>query len=119
MRRYRVASVAVVLAILLAGCAKNLTPSHPNQINAFDGVAYDTLITVQGSLNQAKALAPQFPQFKLELNQAIAAYDSAIAAYKLYHTSAAGAPDMTALQTQINALVASVSKLLADLGVKL
>lgn len=115
------AAVGIVLAaaFLQAGCAKTLTPSHPNQINQFDGVAYDTLITVQGSLNQAKMLAPQFPQFKTELNQAIAAYNSAIAAYKLYHSAGTGAPDATALQTQITALVGSVSKLLSDLGVKI
>lgn len=120
MRRAFPAALAAFLVLTLAGCAvTNTTPAHPNQISAFDGVAYDTLITVQGSLTQAKALAPQFPQFKAELNDAISGYNTAIAAYKLYHTAAAGAPSTTALQGEINSLVASVSKLLADLGVKL
>lgn len=118
MRQARIAPLAALLAVLiLSGCAKQLTPSHPNQINAFDGAAYDTLITVQASIQTAKTLEPQFPQFKIELNQAISAYDSAIAAYKLYHGSAAGAPDQAALQAQVTALVGSVAKLLADLGV--
>lgn len=118
--RARAAVLAfLVPLLLLGGCAKTLTPSHPNQINQFDGVAYDTLVTVQASLNTAKTLAPQFPQYKAELNQAIDAFNAALAAYKLYHSRAAGAPDQTGLETQVSALVSSVSKLLTEMGVKL
>lgn len=118
MRHFSLIALAFVLATL-CGCVKQTTPSHPNQINAFDGIAYDTLVSVQAGLTQAKALAPQFPQYKVALNDAIVGYNAAIAAYKLYHAGASGAPDTATLQAQITTLVGSVGSLLTEMGVKL
>jgi hypothetical protein len=115
----RAAVFAVVL--LLAACAKNPVPAHPNQLNTFDGAMYDALITVQGSLNAAKAqvaTTPALAKYKPELNQAIASYNAAQAAYKVYHTAGSNITD-PALQTQVTALVSDVAKLLTALGVKL
>jgi predicted lipoprotein len=111
------AVLAVALLLILAACATTATaPTHPGAINAFDSTAYDTLITVQASLNQAKALITTYPQFKADLNTAIAAYNAAQAAYKTYHAAGA-AGSTTALQTQLQALVAQVAALLKNLGV--
>lgn len=126
MKRYQTIPLAFVLllAIALSGCMKaGAPPLHPGQVNTFDGYAYDSLITVQAALNQAKSNAAQFPQFKDELNQAIAAYNAAQTAYKTYHTAALGgtstAAQQTALEQQIAALVTSVAKLETAFGVKL
>jgi hypothetical protein len=121
MRYRKLFPLALLLAVILivAGCGANSAVTHPGQLNAFDGTAYDTLIAVQASIQQAKALEPQFPQYKSALDDAIAAYNSAIAAYKLYHTQAAGAPATAALQIQITTLVNSVAALLTQMGVKL
>ena len=113
------AFVCLIALVGLAGCATTSTvPSHPNQINAFDGAAYDTLITVQASINQAKTLIVTFPQFKADLNAVISGYNAAQAAYKVYHTTGAGGiVDTTTLQTQLTALVTQVAALLKNLGV--
>lgn len=95
---------------------------HPGQINAFDGATYDTLVTVQAALKQATAEATQFPQFKPQINQAAAAYDTAIAAFKTYHAAAAAgtatADQQASLQQTVAALVASVAQIEAAFGVK-
>lgn len=111
--------MAALLVFLLAACATtNTTPAHPNQINAFDGAAYDTLITVQASLNQAKTLIGSYPQYKTDLNIALLAYNEAIAVYEVYHVSVATAQTTAALQAQLAALVTQTSALLKNLGVK-
>ena len=118
MRTNRKGAVVVAaLILILAACATtNTAPSHPGAINSFDSTAYDTLITVQASINQAKTLITTYPQFKTDLNTTIAAYNAAQAAYKTYHTAGASG-STTALQTQLQALVAQVAALLKNLGV--
>jgi hypothetical protein len=109
-------SLVLVLPLTLAaGCAIR----HPNQRNAFDGATYDTLIVAQAALNQAKVEVAAFPQYKEQVNQAIAAYNAARAAYALYHTAAAGAPTQDELQAQISDLVSRIASLEKAFGVKL
>ena len=116
-----VALCAFLVAVMVSCATTNTAPTvpaHPNQINAFDGAAYDTLITVQASINQAKTLIVTFPQFKADLNAVISGYNAAQAAYKIYHTTGAGGVvDTTTLQTQLTALVTQVAALLKNLGV--
>jgi hypothetical protein len=115
-----VVALAFVLSLCgLQACATtNTAPLHPGAINAFDSAAYDTLITVQASLNQAKTLIGGFPQYKNDLNTAIAAYNVAIAAYKTYHaTVPATSASTAALQTELTSLVNQVAALLKNLGV--
>lgn len=122
MRTNRKGAVVVAaLILILAACATtNTAPSHPGAINSFDSTAYDTLITVQASINQAKTLIGGFPQFKADLNAAISVYNTTLAAYKIYHTggsATATTASTTALQTQMTTLVTQVSALLKELGV--
>ncbi len=108
----------ILLVLLLAGCAKTIV-LHPGAMNAFDSQAYDVLVTAQASLTQAKAsVQTSFPQFRPQLNQVIAAYNTVQAAYKLYHTSAAGAPSQADLQASLDGLVTQLGSLLTSLGVK-
>ena len=94
------AALAAALILLLAACATtSTTPNHPGAINAFDSAAYDTLITVQASINQAKTLVGNYPQFKADLNTAIAAYNTVIAAYKVYHSTTPATACCTAFLT--------------------
>jgi hypothetical protein len=122
-RRNRFLLLPVLLVLSLGACVKQGTVLHPGQLNTFDGTAYDSLITVQAALNEAKTHAGQFPQFKDQLNQAIASYNAAQDAYKTYHVAASGGtatgPQQAALEQQIAALVASVAKVETAFGVKL
>jgi capsule polysaccharide export protein KpsC/LpsZ len=124
--RNRKSAVLVALVISLAmmpGCAHKATP-HPNQIDAFDGQTYDTLITAQATLDEAKV---QYGQGKFAtvstaktiINDAGAAYDQARATWQLRRDILLGVKqgDATALQltlqSDMNQLAAAIAKVVA------
>jgi hypothetical protein len=86
-RRYAVLVALVITLAMMPGCAHKATP-HPNQIDAFDGATYDTLITAQATLDEAKVQFGQgkfasVPTAKVIINDAGAAYDQARTAWQL------------------------------------
>lgn len=105
---FLLAAVPVVaLAVFFSGCSPQ--PSHPNQINAFDGATYDSLTLAKGALNYLRArVSTTYPQYKQLFNQAATAYSTAVNAYVLYRTKpsdqAAVASDIANLTTSIVAL---------------
>lgn len=119
--RWKTPLILVAAALLSAACHHTgAQPPHPNQINAFDGAAYDTLITVQAALEEAKTHIAQYPQLKSQLNQAITSYNETMAAYKIYHSAASSDPDkQAAIQADIQTLIAGVADLQRSFGVKL
>jgi len=113
--RRRLAGIAFLVLILgLAGCAS--TPIHPGAANATDSRLYDSLVSVQASIEQAKTDFGSDPAAKPYLNKIITAYNGAQDAYKSYHELAVQghAPDATALQSQIAAIVQDLSALQAQ-----
>ena len=109
--------VALTLCALgtYACAAKNQASRHPNQLSTFDGLTYDTLLVAQSSLKQAKVeVQTTYPQFKAQFNQAAAAYNAVLSAYKTYHVSGGG--DTTQLQTQIDDLVSKIAALERSFG---
>jgi hypothetical protein len=76
------AAVALpVLGLLIAGGCGTQT-SHPNQINAFDGATYDSLLLAHGALTSLEAnVKVSYPKYVPIFNQASAAYNAAYAAY--------------------------------------
>lgn len=105
---------ALLLPVTLVSCGHGAV-QHPGAVNAFDSNAYDSLVTAQAAIEQAKTNLP--PQFKTQLNQVIAGYNTAMNAYKTYHSASVQgtAPDPAALQAQIDQLVASVAALMAQI----
>lgn len=101
----------LILALLLYSCAKP-TVIHPGAINSFDSTAYDTLITEQAAIEQAKLSITQFPAAKPTLNKVIDQYNVTYEAYKAYHASGG---DQATLQAQINSLVTNVASLIKSL----
>lgn len=101
----------LILALLLSSCARP-TVIHPGAINSFDSTAYDTLITEQAAIEQAKTSIAQFPAAKPTLNKVIDQYNVTYEAYKVYHASGG---DQTTLQAQINSLVTNVASLIKSL----
>lgn len=115
------------LALVLVGCegcavkqpgATTTVALRPGALNQFDQTTYDALIVVQASLNAAKPIvAASYPTLKPTLNQAIAAYNTAEAAYRVYHTTAGKDPaQQTALAQQVADLTHQVAGLSASLG---
>lgn len=105
MKKFLIA--ILVGASLLSGCATKGAKSHPNAINAFDSTAYDTLVTAQAAIEAAKADIGAHPEAKDVLNKAIATYNSAEAAYSIYH-SLGDPSQQVELQKQLSDLIASV-----------
>lgn len=79
-RKTRLTVILTFIAILFTiGCQKKVTP-HPNQLNAFDGQAYDSLVSAQAALEEAKgqyASGKLPPAAKVIINDAGALYESA------------------------------------------
>lgn len=110
-RSWLIASLAAV-AILLCSCGTAAT--HPGSINKTDSQIYDTLISAQAAIEQAKAVVdPTSTAEKLAVNKAIAAYNLAMDSYIAYHKAAAAGvpPDPGDLLAQVQTLVADVAAL--------
>ena len=84
-KQFKAAAVALsILGILLTG-ACGTQPSHPNQINAFDGATFDTLLlahVVRLPLLAAETtVSTSYPKYVPIFNEAAAAYNTANATY--------------------------------------
>jgi hypothetical protein len=107
-------------SVTLTSCAHSSSTARPGSINAFDSAAYDTLLIVQSSLEQASEefrnhpTDPAYLAIKPEFNQAIDAYNSAQNAYKAYHLAGAGG-DSAALMQAVTVVSQDVMKLLRKL----
>lgn len=111
-----------VLMLLLGGCVKTYKV-HPGAANTFDSQAYDSLIIAKAGIDQTKIEMQTNPAIpKDEVNQAVAAYNAARAAYLVYHDAALnGASNLTQFQTDLqnalNALTAALGKVQQAKGV--
>jgi predicted lipoprotein len=128
IRRNR--NLAVCLLVLLAvsniGCQKNVTP-HPNQLNTFDGQAYDRLTEAQAALNEAKS---QYAQGKLPvtakevINASGAVYNTTYASWLNYRDivqgKTAGDPEAARLKmlADMNQLAQAIVQLKNLIGGK-
>ena len=104
------AAAALATAFLILGCACNPQPSHPNQINSFDGATYDSLTVAHSALTTLRAqLVTTYPQYAPVFNQSAAAYSTAYQAYSLFRTTASGqAAEQAAVSVQIANLAVSI-----------
>lgn len=113
-----------VVALGVVGCATSSTSSsssiHPGAANAIDSQIYDTLVSVQASIEQAKIDFGSNPAAKEPLNKIIVSYNTIQNAYKSYHQLAVAghAPDATSLTLQVSTLVKNVAELQAQFGKK-
>jgi hypothetical protein len=116
--RRHLAGIAFLVLVLglAAGCASSSTAVHPGAANATDSQIYDTLVSVQASIEQAKIDFGSDPAAKPYLNKLIVGYNGAQDAYKSYHQLAVSghAPDPATLQAQIAALVQDIAALQAQ-----
>ena len=112
MKRYLI-SLTMAAGLVLTGCAST-APVVPGAVNAFDSNTYTTLLTVQAAINAAVAInntSPLNATAKKVLNDAIAAYDIAEAAYVAYHAALTATPSTAtlAMQTQLSTQLATAT----------
>lgn len=113
------AALATAMTWALAGCQYGGKPQTlpPGAINTFDSDAYNTLVTAQGALSQAKKDFGSDPAAKTPLNTAIDAYNIAEHTWKTYHAAGGGdTADSQILQQELSALVAAIASLEKDFG---
>ncbi len=90
--------------VLATGCGNQ--PAHPNQLNAFDGSAYDSLTLAHGALTSLRAqVVVSYPKYAPLFNEAADSYAATFNAYALYRTSPS---DTAALTVAISNLTVSI-----------
>jgi len=100
-------SLPVLSLILATGCGSQ--PSHPNQINAFDGASYDSLTLAHAALTSIQAgVFVSYPKYTAVFNEAAAAYGTAYNAYSLYRVNP---NEQAELSVQLNNLTVSIVSL--------
>lgn len=81
--------------LMTTGC--HVQSSHPNQINTFDGAAYDTMLLTHGALTALRtSISTDFPQYFREFNQAADTYNAAVVIYSAYRSSSEVEPSVSA-----------------------
>ncbi|HLH37367.1 MAG TPA: hypothetical protein VKX41_22045 [Alloacidobacterium sp.] len=91
-------------ALLFSGC--NSQPSHPNQINAFDGACYNSLTAARAALEYLRSsIASTYPKYTALFNEAAASYTAAVSIYTLYRTNPS---DQAAVSANIANLTVSI-----------
>ncbi len=111
------ASLLLVTSFITTGC--HTQSQHPNQINAFDGAAFDTMTLAYGALTSLRvSIAADFPSYAPEFNKAAEAYNAALAVYAAYRNSAEAETSVSgALGNLTVGIVSLEGVLLADLHV--
>jgi hypothetical protein len=83
----------VGLALTIGTEACNTQPSHPNQINAFDGASYDSFTVAHAALASFRVqVSTTEKQYVSVFNEAAAAYAIGFNAYSLYRTTQGNEP---------------------------
>lgn len=111
--------VALLMIVFSLACHKNAT-SHPNQINGFDGKTYDTLISAQAALDEAKSQyrSGTLPQdAKQIINDAGAAYEQARTSWQLWRDVTLGLKpgDPESTQSKLEADMQQLAAAMASL----
>lgn len=78
-------SLSSVAIFHTTSCTK--VPVHPGAVNPVDSQLYDTLLTAQTAIEEAKVQVPTLPKLKEPLNKIIAAYNNVWKDYASYHTA--------------------------------
>lgn len=97
------------------GCAaKSQHPIHPGAVSVADSNVYDTLMTCQAAIEQAKVEFGRNPSAKPVLNGAIVSYNTALDGYLAF--KAGKSNDLASVQAQLVNLVSDIAALERQFG---
>lgn len=110
MHKFKLAFSTLIIAALAFGTvACNTQPTHPNQINIFDGASYDSLTIAHAALASFRVqVSTSEKQYASVFNQAAAAYATGYNAYSLYRATQS---NQAAVSVDIANLTASIVSL--------
>jgi hypothetical protein len=112
-----VLALLLCITIFSTGCIKTVTAPVPGQINTYDAYAYRVLFDTQAAINAFKAdvssgKVAETATIKSALNQAIADYNIAEAAYQVWH-AAGGGGSTTSLTAAIAKVQGDITNIVA------
>ena len=116
--KWATAAACLLLATLTTtGC--HVQSTHPNQVNTFDGAAYDTMTLAHGALTSLRvSIATDFPRYAPEFNKAVEAYNATVVVYSAYRISADNQLPLSAALGNLAVGITSLeSTLVSDLHV--
>jgi hypothetical protein len=94
--KWAAAALPVLGLLFASGCSTQT--SHPNQINAFDGATYDTMLLAHGALTSLGAnVTASYPKDAPIFNQASASYNAALAAYSAFRVQPASQAEVSVM----------------------
>ncbi|HEY7302820.1 MAG TPA: hypothetical protein VH601_01800 [Bryobacteraceae bacterium] len=100
-------AMSALAFVIAAGCDPQ--PSHPNQLNAFDGAAYNSLTLAHAALASFRAqISSTAPQYIPAFNEAVAGYGTAFDAYARFRAQTG---NQAAAGTALASLTASIVSL--------
>jgi hypothetical protein len=110
MSKFKIAVFSFfVLTLAIGTLACNTQPSHPNQINTFDGASYDSFTVAHAALASFRLqVSTTDKQYISVFNEAAAAYATGFNAYSLYRTTQA---NQAAVSVAISNLTFSIVSL--------
>ena len=112
--KWATAAASLFLATFLTtGCHVQL--SHPNQINAFDGAAYDTMVLAHGALTSLRTrITKDFPLYAPAFNGAIEAYNTTLMVYSAYRNSAGDEASVSAALGNLTVGITTLESVLVN-----
>jgi hypothetical protein len=116
-KSFKWAAVALPVLSILFACGCGIQTSHPNQISAFDGATYDSLLLAHGALTSLQAnVTVNYPKYAPIFNQGSAAYNASYAAYAAFRIQPTTQAEVTVVVGNLTvAIIALENALQADM----
>jgi hypothetical protein len=97
-KSFKWAAVALPVLAILFACGCGIGASYPNQINAFDGATYSSLLLAHGALTSLRAsVSSSYPKYAPIFNEAGASYNTAYTAYAGFRSQPTTQAEVTVL----------------------
>jgi hypothetical protein len=106
-------AMSALAFVIAAGCDPQ--PSHPNQLNAFDGAAYNSLTLAHAALTSFRVQIPTIaPQYIPVFNDAAAAYRTAFDGYSTFRSQPTSQDAVSAAVASLTASIVSLENAFAE-----
>lgn len=110
--KYSLRGIAALAIVLWAGC--DTQPAHPNQLNAFDGAAYNSLTLAHAALTSFRVQIPSLaPQCIPVFNEAAASYRTAFDGYATFRLQPTSQDAVNAAIVSLTASIAALENAIA------
>jgi hypothetical protein len=114
--RIRALLTAIVIAVALTACAKHTPTATPGTPVSTEQQIYADLVTAQAAIEGFRDKIGTFPKIKPQLNEVIASYNLAEAAFEDYEKTKSNPAELAKLPGMINDLKLKITSVETGLG---